>query len=1463
MRFVSHAAFTTWLVTCMLLSGFLLGQEPVKGLFLGDQGHHQPMRRFLELQPTLLERGIELTYTQRLADLNKETLGQYDVLVLYANIDRIEQQQADALMAYVESGGGFVPLHCATFCFRNVPEMVALMGAQFQRHGTGVFRTTSADSEHPIMQGFEGFESWDETYVHHLHNEKNRTVLEYRVDDEGKEPWTWVRSQGKGRVFYTAWGHDQRTWTHPGFQNLVERGIRWAAGKDLAEVPAYRHGSEFEVPGTNQVGEPAEFEYIDVGNKIPNYTKSNQWGTQGQNLNMMQKPLAPAESVKHMVIPEGFHVELFASEPDLKGKPICMAWDERGRLWVSETYDYPNNLQPPGQGRDRIRICEDTDRDGKADKFTVFAENLSIPTSIAFYRGGVLIQNGIETLYLKDTDGDDKADQRKLVYSGWEMGDTHGGISNFQYGLDNWIWGMQGYNNSRPRSKESGETFQNFRQGFFRMKPDGSEVEFLRSTNNNTWGLGFSEEGIVFGSTANGCPSVHMPIPNRYYERVLGWTPSLTLGPISKSDRFSPVTDKVRQVDFHGRFTAGAGHALYTARSYPKQYWNRVAFVNGPTGHLTATFVLNSKGTVFRSENKFNLLASHDEWTAPIMSEVGPDGQVWVIDWYNYIVQHNPTPKGFETGKGNAYATELRDKKYGRIYRVVADGSRGSDYPDLAKASPAEWVEALRHPTMLVRKHAQRLLVERQKKDVTGALVALVNDRSVDEIGLNVGAIHALWTLHGLGEIKAGTPALSAAQKALSHPSAGVRRNAIMVLPNSRETSDAIVLNKLHRDTDFQVRLAALLSFADTKESSNGLGKELIRIARNPVDMSDRWLTDALTCAAATHSDQFLQELTASKPLPPALAQQITVVAEHHARSPKAGTAPQILASLESADPSVVDAVIAGFAKGLKANRENIQISADTDLEKRLLKLFQRVSPAAKSQMIGLTEQWKMESFKAYAEQIVESFITALNDEDAADSERVEAADQLVRFRANDDKIVEALLDAITPQTPPAVVSGIIRSLGVSQANSVGSALVNRLGSLTPGAKEVAMVTLLKRRESVKAVLSAAETGKLALNDLALDQRQSLLSHPSREIRERTQAILAKGGGMINADRELVIKKYLSTTQTQGDPTRGKAVFKEQCSKCHIHGTMGVEIGPNLTGMSVHPKDELLNHILDPSRDVESNFRAYKVVTIDGALYSGMLAAESKTTIELVDTQGERKKLLREDVEELVMSRKSVMPEGFESSINLNDMANLLEFLTQKGKYVPLNLEKVATVDSTFSLFYGSTREDTILFKTYGPQTFFDVPFEVINPYLKNGKKRANAIVLEGHRGALSAKMPKSVEIPCRVNPTRIHILGGVGGWSFPFDRNKSVSMIVRLIFEDGSTEDHELINGVHIADYYRHPDVPGSKSAIKLGDKQVRYLAIEPKKKEGLSSIQLLQGKDLSAPIVFSITVEQAEAGH
>ena len=1437
-------------------------------LFLGDNGHHQPSRRFEELAPALLERGITLRYTDRMQDIDPETLSQFDGLVLYANIDRIEDAQAKALLNYIAEGHGFIPLHCATYCWRNNKEIVALMGAQFQRHGGQVFTTEIARPKHPIMQGYNSFTSWDETYIHHLHNEKNRTVLEYRVQGDqaaGKkrEPWTWIKTHGQGRVFYTAWGHDQRTFKNPGFHNLVERGIRWACGDDPTKVPAFSDPNSFTAPPMTELRRDLKkFEYVDVGPKIPNYTPGKKWGTQSAPRNLMQNPLAAEESMKHFVTPQGMAVRRYADERDFRSKPIAMTWDERGRLWVCETVDYPNEL---GKDRDRIRICEDTDGDHVADKFTVFAEGLSIPTAIVIIRGGAVVQNGTETIYLKDTDGDDVADQQTTLISNWTLGDTHGGVSNFRYGLDNWIWAMQGYNKSTPQFK--GQAPQSFSQGFWRFKlsqtdpPQVTDLEFIRSSDNNTWGLGISEEGLIFGSTANRNPSMFMPVPNRYYERVRGWAPS-TLHSIADSHLFKPITNKIRQVDQHGGYTAAAGHALYTARTFPQQWWNKTAFVCGPTGHLIGTFILRRNGANYESTSPVNLLASDDEWSAPVLAEVGPDGAIWVIDWYNYIVQHNPTPHGFKTGKGRAYESDLRDKKHGRIYRVVPvtnDGDHLHDFVSLADRTNKELVEVLKHPSFVWRLQAQRLLIERKADDVLQALVALTTDQAVDEVGLNVGAIHALHTLQGLGYVqldarfKAAGIMTRCLENGLTHPSAGVRRNAIAVLPTDENGSDLLLAHRrLFDDRDVQVRLQAILTLADMPASDQA-GKLIAELA---VKETDGILIDGLTSAAATHAIPFLQSVTSRKARPAANAniQIARTIAEHIGRGkPNAQTLQSIISGMPEANPAIVSAVLNGLTEGLPAK---FTLAKSDSLDAALISAFERIDPASRFKLLQLANQCHTNALAHYAEEMIESLVDQLSNENTKPEMRVAAARDLVSFRVDDDDVVSQIIEQINTQTPPDLADQLFEVIGRSQSPLAGEVIVETLSTLTPRVKSTAINIILSKPAWTKSLLKAVAKRQFDLNDLSLEQKQALRSFPDEKLRLQAEKLLAMGGGLPDANREKVLQSLMHITKVTGDADAGRAIFKKVCAACHQHGELGHSIGPNLTGMAVHPKAELLTHILDPSRNVEGNFRLYKVLTVDGKILNGMLAGESRTSITIVDSQAKKIDVAREDIDELIASRKSVMPEGFEKQITEQQLTDLLEFLTSKGRFLPIPLGRYATAVSTKPLFHdGENGPDQMIFPDWKPKTFKEIPFVLTDP---RGQTTPNLILLNGPFGPLPPKMPKAVSLPCNSSAKTIHLLSGVGGWSFPASREKSVSMIVRLHYADGQTEDHRLLNGVHFADYIRRVDVPESEFAWMLRGQQIRYLGVKPKRQDKITNIELIKGTDNTAPIVMAVTIER-----
>ncbi|MAI34902.1 MAG: glycosyl hydrolase [Planctomycetaceae bacterium TMED240] len=1436
------------------------GPAPLRLQFLGDQGHHQPARRAAELMPALSERGINIQYSEDVdAVLNADNLAKLDGLIVYANIDRITDGQAKALLDFVGQGGGFVPLHCASFCFRNNEEVVALMGAQFQRHGTGTFTVlpTDAGETHPLMKGYRSFESWDETYVHTKHNEKNRTVLEYRREGDQREPWTWVRDQGEGRVFYTAWGHDSRTFSNPGFHNLIERGIRWACKQDPTKAADFA-GPEREpleaFPVQVRDLEKQPFEFVDVGPKIPNYVVSKQWGVQEPPRNLMQKPLPPAESIKHYAVPDGFTISLFASEPEIGGKPIAMAWDERGRLWIAETYDYPNEKQPEGKGRDRIRICEDTDNDGKADKFTIFAEQLSIPTSMAFSNGGLIVHQAPDTLFLKDTDGDDVADVRTTLFSGWSTGDTHAGPSNLNAGPDNWFYGMVGYAgfNGTIAGKQ-----QSFRTGFYRFKVEivndqvaVTEFEFLRNTNNNSWGVGFSEDGLLFGSTANRNPSEFMPIANRHYERVRGWTSSV-LGGIADNHEFDPITEKVRQVDHHGGYTAAAGHAIYTARTYPQAYWNRAAFVAGPTGHLVGTFALTPQGAGFKSTSPVNLLASDDEWAAPIMAEIGPDGNVWVIDWYNYIVQHNPTPVGFRNGPGNAYMTDLRDKKHGRVYRITYD-SHVVDVTEpktLAGASAEKLVKTLSSSNMFWRRHAQRLLVESGNTETTAELLNLLKRQQLDPIGMDVAAIHAIRVLQGLGEFKKPN-VRTALHEALTHPSHAVVRTAIEALPRDQISLNALLSSPAFSSPHAQVRLSALLALAEMPATRRAAKQAAVSLAANE---SDRWLTDAGIAAAATNGGQFLAlACSQSAPIAAAVLRATEITSEHVARSADSKAIELLVKALPESSREVSKRVLNGLTKGWPKTTP-IELSQETD--NALVALFDGLPAGSKGQLIRLAQIWGSEKLAKNADKIATSLLQIASDEKTEPLARVESSQQLITLMSTSPQAAADLLASITPRTPQSAALGMIDAVRGSRAPGVGNVILSSMKQMTPASRTQAILVLLSRPETTISLLKALETRDLSREDLSLSQQQGLLAHPTPEIRKLAEKVLSGSGGLPSPDREKVLASLMYVTKSSGNVERGKAIYVKNCGNCHMHRGEGKKVGPDLTGMAVHPKAELLTHILDPSRSVEGNYRSYSILTLDGVVVNGMLASETQTAVEIFDAQGKKQVVLREDIERLMASSKSVMPEGFEKQIDSQGFTDLLEFLTDKGRFLPLPLEKAATAISTKGLFHeGDNGADRFVFEDWSPKMVGEVPFQLVDP---EGKRVANLILLHGPRGTMPPKMPKSVRVPCNAPATTIHLLSGVSGWGFPAHQQKSVSMIVRLHLADGRTEDHPLSNGLHFADYIRRVDVPDSDYALSARGQQLRHIRVSPRTNQVIREIELVKGDDPTSPIVMAITVE------
>ncbi len=800
----------------------------VELLFLGapaaNAPAHDPVERYRVLKKALGVDGIDITYTEDLADLRPEVLGQYDAVMLYGNWkqnEAMDSNQLKSLVSFIDSGHGFLPIHCASACFGGSDEFVKLVGGRFKSHETGVFTTNIVAKDHPIMRGYEGFETWDETYVHDRLTD-DRTVLQVR----DKEPWTWVREQGKGKVFYTAFGHDMRCWEQPAFHELLRRAILWSVG---AEVRAKLTAMKLPKLETEEA-------------ILPGYKDH-------KTITMAQKPLTPAESMKLAQVPPGYELSLFASDPEIVN-PIYVTWDYKGRAYVIETIDYPNNLQAGDLGHDMIHLCEDTNGDGKADKFTLFADKLSIPTSAIYINGGLICTNGADMIFLKDTDGDNKADVRKVLFTGFNMGDTHAGVSNLRIGLDNWVYATVGYSGF---SGTVGGEQHKFSQALFRFKPDGSKMEVLQNTTNNTWGLGFTSDFDILGSTANGNPSWYLTFAKDLYDKASLSQPKTPAA--DNNPKFFPSSMDIRQVDQFDRYTAGAGHAFYTSTRFPEAYRDKIAFVTEGTGKLVGQFEIKAKGAGYSARQlPNNLYNSADAWSGPVHAETGPDGAVWICDWYNLIIQHNPTPNknsaGYDakTGRGNAYETPMRDKTMGRMYRVYPEGTKDDVNPKLDPKNLDSLLAALSHPNLFWRIQAQSLIVESGSPAAAAKLKELVKASATGSAAL--AATHAVYALQGLNALDADT-----VKVALSSSNRALHRAGLKNAPATEELLDLVSKDGIITAGDERI-LAEIFAALAEVPSSEKIGKVLhdTLIAKKSAILGDPTLYDGWQIAARQHA---------------------------------------------------------------------------------------------------------------------------------------------------------------------------------------------------------------------------------------------------------------------------------------------------------------------------------------------------------------------------------------------------------------------------------------------------------------------------------------------------------------------------------------------------------------------------------------------------------------------------------
>lgn len=620
----------------------------------------------------------------------------------------------------------------------------------------------------------------------------------------------------------------------------------------------------------------------------------------------IQSPLTAAQSINCLEVTSGLRAELWASEEMPGGIAYLqdIAFDERGRVWAVEPKSYPNIVRPPGSseadgkftgGLDRIVILEDSDGDGVMDKSKVFRDGLYMPQSIEVVNGGVVVALSPYLVFFPNQN--DTAGPARILFSGLgpsiETGfDTQGGINSLMYGLDNWIYGHTGYNLCKVDTLNCGSG----RAWRFRHTALGhakTVFEVWSTGAANAHGIGQMEDGQLFQSSVNGTHIQHAALQGSkamdIRTALIDGDPVSLFYPIT-GDRFN--WDGGRNTrDSKGwiasKNTAVSGMQFYTARLLPQKFWNRFAITCESASKLCNqdSLVMSGSGAISGSTWKAirltgpqqaNFIASTDAWFAPILTKTGPDGAMWVLDWYNYLMLHNPAAP---SGPGGAWINALRAKTRNRIYRIVPADGKAAPVLDLASADLRQLVDALGNDNFFWRLQAQRLLIGKGYSAALGDLLEeiLVNDKSVDAVDNGPRVVHALWTLSGLGRLEMASDTVRwnpILNRLLLHPAPGVRRNVLRAMPRTAATAKAISDRCLVNDGHGHVRLQALAALAE--------------ISPKPADLTPIWedysRVDVLAESAFVASRI---KATAVLPCSTALDQPATAVVPARAAQPR------------------------------------------------------------------------------------------------------------------------------------------------------------------------------------------------------------------------------------------------------------------------------------------------------------------------------------------------------------------------------------------------------------------------------------------------------------------------------------------------------------------------------------------------------------------------------------------------
>lgn len=978
--------------------------------------------------------------------------------------------------------------------------------------------------------------------------------------------------------------------------------------------------------------------------------------------------LSPAEAIKQMTVPKGFTVEAVAHEPDIVN-PVAMAIDERGRFWITESFEYPR--REPGPGKDRVKVLEDTDGDGKADKFTVFAEGLNIPSGIAVGHGGVWVANAPDILFMQDTDNDGRVDKQEVVVTGFGRKDTHELPNSLTWGPDGWLYGLNGvFNFSHVKYPETSPHFKPDHPGWpitcalFRIHPKTREFQVFCEGTSNPWGVAFDQDGSAFISA---CVIDHLwhLVETGYYHRQGGAYP--------------PFTWKIGSIVKHKHQKAAyCGIHYFDSDAYPAEYRGRLYMGNIHGGCLNVDS-LKRDGSTYAGSGEPDFLTANDAWFMPVVQKTGPDGCLYVLDWYDryHCYQDaNRDPAGI-------------DRLKGRLYRIRYQDTPRAAKLDLAAETDDQLIARLGAHNDFLQSTAQRILTERlhrgDKELVAGLSQKLFELVSATDKSKSLAQQRrALFLLCSLDQIDSRRH-----WALLQHPDPIVRAWAVRATTSLKKIDETIQASAgdLARDPSRDVQLQVAIAARKLEPANPG------RILLNVL--------------AHCGDDQLIPQIVWQN-LHPSLEGGASAFVEQIAeRTPQERTniglilprAVERLLSQKTHDTAAVVKLLNLLLEGKLADEKTAQLCLATVAARvqsgeisgaNLEALKQGLQPIlrpifdlnSKHAMLLdaalLATSWRDQSAMASVRLV---FADGLQPEarriqalealvSARDAQLIQQASSVLGIRLgklSDQNSGAAKNPAIAEKQAGSVAfrGQVLAALGRLDDPAVAEATLKIYPDLDPELQPRVVELLTQRADWSKSLLAAIAKKTIPASAVNITQVRKLLASKDADLKNRVIATWGTIRDERNPQREQVIADMRRLIRkSEGNPHEGQKIFAKVCGQCHkIYGA-GAEVGPDITLNGRSSFEQLLSNVFDPSLVIGASYQARTIVTTEGRVLTGLVAEDNDQRVILKVQGGKLETIPRDQIEESKISALSMMPEDLEKQLKPQEIADLFAFIT-------------------------------------------------------------------------------------------------------------------------------------------------------------------------------------------------------